>query len=57
MSSVWEKVRYVEILPEKEKTTLEVTEVIRIILNEFSQKYQHANFQKIEPNFYIGNSI
>ena len=53
MSNVWERIKYIEISPEKNKTSLEVIATIKALLNEFSEKYQNANLEKIKPDFYV----
>ena len=57
MSNVWEVVKYIEISSEENTTSLDVIQMMKILLDEFSDKYQKSNLQNAKPVFYIGESL
>jgi hypothetical protein len=57
MSNVWEKIKYIEILQDKEATTRKVSQEIGNLADEFSKNYYKANSAEHKPVFFISNLL
>ncbi len=57
MSNVWEKTRYIELLPDQKATTEAISVEIDKLLQEFSDSYYKVNSKSQKLEFYIGKIV